>query len=401
MRRQDITGFAAIVVAVVSSAAPLSAQDTTDSPSLSVVFAADTRLRYEFAESDDQPLDGEALTLRIRPSVEIAPIPEFSILAEAEGIISVLPDSRNGFLGAPGRPPVADEETLELNRLQVEFAPTDAISVVLGRQRIALDDERFIGIVDFRQNQQTYDAVTASLGGPGGLIVQGGYIWRVGRVLGPERPDGVFDSDSFYVNAALPLPIGQVSAFHYDLDLDDRVNPVIRSQTTGASVRGRAFPGEVGLFWEAGYARQSAEGATPEFVRAAFRAERGEVSFSLKYEELGSDNGVAFQTPLATLHRFQGAADLFLLTPPEGIEDIEARATWRIGSLGAARGTRISLQYNAFSAAAGRQSWGDEWGAEFATTIASTRLSIAAARYSADGFGADTTRVWLTAERKF
>jgi len=377
--------------------APASAQDGD----VDVVIQADARLRYEFADVAGQPDNGEALTLRVRTSIEINPIDGFSVLAEGEAIGSVLPDRLNGFVSSGARPGIADEETLELNRLQIEYAPNDKFGITVGRQRISLDDERFIGTVNFRQNQQTYDAVTASVQGPADLVLRAGYIWRVGRVLGGDQPNGVFDSDSFYVNAALPLPFGQVSAYHYNLDLDDRVNAPIRSETTGAAFRGRAFPGEFGLFYEAGYARQENGGATPDYARAALRVEQGELSLSGKFELLGSDEGVAFQTPLATLHRFQGAADLFLVTPPDGIEDIEVKAAWRIGSLGALRGTSIALQYNDYRPAEGPGRYGDEWGAEFGVTFASTRFSVAASHYRADEFATDTTRIWLTAARKF
>ena len=389
----------AAIFPIVSVAAPsaLAAQDE----SADVVVQTDARLRYEFADVSNQPEDGESLTLRVRSSIEINPVRGLSLLAEGEAIVSVIPDRLNGFVTGGTRPDIADEETIELNRLQVELAPTERFGVTLGRQRISLDDERFIGIVDFRQNQQTYDAITTSLQGPAGFVIRAGYIWRVNRTLGGEQPDGVFESDSFYANAALPTSIGQFSAYHYNLDLDDRVNAPIRSQTTGGAFRGRAFPGEFGLFYEVGYARQESGGSSPSYARAALTVEHGEFALSGQYEVLESDNGVAFQTPLATLHRFQGAADLFLVTPPDGIEDFEIRTEWRIGSLGALRGTSVALQYNAFAPAEGAGRYGDEWGAELGTTFASTRFSVAAAHYRAEDFAEDTTRIWLTAARKF
>jgi hypothetical protein len=42
------------------------------------------------------------------------------------------------------------------------------------------------------------------------------------------------------------------------------------------------------------------------------------------YEKLGSDNGIALQTPMATLHKFNGWADLFLTTPAAGLRDLYA-----------------------------------------------------------------------------
>jgi hypothetical protein len=40
----------------------------------------------------------------------------------------------------------------------VQYA-TKALDLTLGRQRINLDDQRFVGSVGWRQNEQTFDAV--------------------------------------------------------------------------------------------------------------------------------------------------------------------------------------------------------------------------------------------------
>ena len=42
---------------------------------------------------------------------------------------------------------------------------------------------------------------------------------------------------------------------------------------------------------------------------------------------LGSDHNVGFKTPLATLHAFNGWADLFLATPAAGLRDSYVKAT--------------------------------------------------------------------------
>jgi hypothetical protein len=54
----------------------------------------------------------------------------------------------------PALATIADPQTLGLNRLQVQYA-TKALTVTLGRQRINLDDQRFVGSVGWRQNEQT------------------------------------------------------------------------------------------------------------------------------------------------------------------------------------------------------------------------------------------------------
>ncbi|MEM7601587.1 MAG: hypothetical protein AAF357_09250, partial [Verrucomicrobiota bacterium] len=45
------------------------------------------------------------------------------------------------------------------------------------------------------------------------------------------------------------------------------------------------------------------------------------VKTTVGFEQLGSDNGRGFATPLATLHKFNGFADQFLNTPAGGLSD--------------------------------------------------------------------------------
>src|SRR6202008_2628169 len=60
-------------------------------------------------------------------------------------------------------PLVDDPPTTELERLQLTWKPVDAFSVTGGRQRILIDDQRFIGDVGWRQDDQTFDAVRTDI----------------------------------------------------------------------------------------------------------------------------------------------------------------------------------------------------------------------------------------------
>jgi hypothetical protein len=73
-------------------------------------------------------------------------------------------------------------------------------------------------------------------------------------------------------------------------------------------------------------------------------------------EVLGADHNVGFKTPLATLHAFNGWADLFLNTPAGGLRDTYLRGTANLP------GT-ISLIafYHQFDSAAGRVDFGHEF----------------------------------------
>jgi len=87
--------------------------------------------------------------------------------------------------GVTDRPIIADPEYTELNQAYVQYK-SGALTAIGGRQRITLDDQRFVGNVGWRQNEQTYDALT--LKGSPRQGVQPHYPWiaNANRVFGPE-----------------------------------------------------------------------------------------------------------------------------------------------------------------------------------------------------------------------
>src|SRR3546814_9223571 len=106
------------------------------------------------------------------------------------------------------------------------------------------------------------------------------------------------------------------------------------SQTNGARCAGAVpFTKKVKLSYLASYARRSDYATNPvdysaDFVTAELGLDVAAFKLTGGYELLGSDGGAtgiaggfAFQTPFATLHKFNGWADKFLTTPGTGIQD--------------------------------------------------------------------------------
>ena len=58
---------------------------------------------------------------------------------------------------------MGDPETTELNQAYLSFRGGETI-LSAGRQRLVLDNARFVGEGAWRQNQQTFDALTAQFG---------------------------------------------------------------------------------------------------------------------------------------------------------------------------------------------------------------------------------------------
>jgi hypothetical protein len=142
--------------ALATVATPALAQDIVFKP------IVEARLRYEMVEQDGPlPLvedrEANAVTMRLRAGGELSSGP-FALLVEGEGTLAINEDYNSGVNGKTLYPIVADPENVEANRVQIQYR-TKPLIVTLGRQRINLDDQRFVGSVAWRQNEQTFDAV--------------------------------------------------------------------------------------------------------------------------------------------------------------------------------------------------------------------------------------------------
>ena len=342
--------------------------------------------------------DGEALTLRLAGQAEFALEPRTTALFELEGVVALNDGFNDGRGRRPNRPFIPDPEGLEINRAQISTERWDGTRITLGRQRIALDDWRFIGEFPFRQNHQSIDALrieTRRLG-PGSL--DAGYFNRVQRPLGRDNPGGRFEGDSVFANYTLSSPIGRVTAFHYRFDIETGPQGVLRhvfsNRVTGARLFGRRQSGDLGVSWEASYAHQTDHDDNPidyaaDYGMGEIKLETLRGALTFRAERLGADNGQGFQTPLASLHKFQGLADQFLRTPGDGVDDLSVAASAELGDLGVLRDVRVLARHHWFSAAETSQDYGRELDLTLGAKIGDVGLSLEFADYSARGFATD------------
>ena len=338
-------------IALTASASVLFAQETTTdavdsffkgiAPEGKIIL--NSRLRYETVEQQGFSDDAEALTFRTRLGYATADYSGFQLLVEGEFIRYLVDDFNAAGRIAKNRdlPIIADPEATELNRLWVSYKTEDGMLFKLGRQIIALDDQRFIGHVGWRQNIQTYDAATVEGSVHGSVAFHYSYIDKVHRVFGEDWPDhagpiGEFDSDSHILNLSVSkTPLGKITGFAYFIGLDEA--PVASSKTFGLSIKGSwSTEGSASkIAYAASVATQSEYADNPNEYQALYLS--GDLSYIYKafsigagYELLGSDDGVSFSTPLATLHKFNGWADVFLTTPGAGLQDKYISLSYKI-----------------------------------------------------------------------
>ncbi len=364
---------------------------------------ANARLRYETVDQDNALENADAVTLRGRVGVEFA-AKGFKLLAEGEGTVA-LADDYNDTIPKNGVEPfsvVADPDSIELNRLQLSYSD-DGFTGTFGRQRIILGNARFVGNVGWRQNEQTFDAVRVQLG-TGPFTADASWAISQHTIFGSESPNRTFDGDFYLLNLRGDFDIVDVTAYSYTIDYDTRV--AFSSQTFGLNASTELPLGTTKLNLSAGFATQSDAGGNPTDYNADYYYASAGTSYagftlSVNYEELGSDGGVAaFQTPLATLHAFQGWADVFLTTPAAGVRDYYAtlRKQFSVPGIG---NVTAAVTYHDFDSDFGDVDYGSEWDASLGFSLGPIGLLAKYANYDASNFAVDTEKFWIQAQYSF
>lgn len=405
----------AVLTALAASSPALAAPGTpvTIGEGLTLDPIIETRLRYEGV--DTAAVDADAATARLRAGAELQHRSGLSLLAEVEGSLALV-DQYNAFPFAiasgqrrTAYATIPDPMTVEINRAQVQYR-SKPLTVTIGRQRINLDDQRFVGSVGWRQNEQTFDAVRAEARlGP--VDFDGTYAIRQRTIFGVDAgPRQSYDGDFVFLGAGTKLGPVLAKGFAYLLDFDPAEQagalalPNADTQTFGARVTGSfKTGGTTKLSVLATVAQQRDWRDNPAdysvtYLAAEVALADSRIGVTAGYERLGGNGTRAFQMPMATLHKFNGWADLFLVTPASGLEDIYGGASLKFPEVKAFPGLAVSVTWHRFEAAQGSQHYGSEWDASLGFKRGPMSVLAKYAEYQATTFGVDTRKFWLQLE---
>ena len=375
------------------------------------------RSRYELVDDDAFERDANALTLRSRLNFKTLPWQGWQVFVEADNVTDLGVDNFNGGAGTtPGReqfPVIADAGDTRLNQLWLQYQASPGLRLRVGRQRIKLDNDRFIGNVGWRQNEQTYDAAGLVWEGWDNLRLEYDYVLDVNRIFGGDVPAADHDHDTHLVNLAWQLaPAHKLVGYLYHIDTDDA--PAFSTRTLGLRYLGNwtladlALPGDK-LALTAEYAHQYDVANNPvDFEADYWHLEPAWTLHPLATvligtEVLTGDNGTggAFRTPLATLHAFNGFADQFLNTPDVGLRD------QYIGYGGKHERFGWRVVWHHFEAQTGGADFGDELDAVFTVRFTpDINLLLKAALFNDDGKVPasgfrDVTKFWAQLSARF
>ena len=144
------------------------------------------RYRYEYVDQDSFDRNARASTLKSRITFKSAEYQNLSFLAEVDNVSYIGDDDFNSTdNGNTEFPVVADPEDTELNQVWLRYAWNSGSGTV-GRQRINHGDQRFVGGVAWRQNEQTYDSVRGLWSPIEGLNIDVSYVDKINRIFGPD-----------------------------------------------------------------------------------------------------------------------------------------------------------------------------------------------------------------------
>jgi hypothetical protein len=377
----------------------------------------DLRLRFEDVDQADKPKEATATTIRARLGYQTGDFHGFSALAEFDVVQHFgarhFNDSINGLAAYPM---IWDPDMVALNRLQLAYgvrlanagnAPPD-LRITIGRQRIIFGDGRFIGNADWRQHEQTFDALSFVDTSIPATTLSYSYVTRVNRVFGPNSAMATFDSHSHLFNAVYGglLPRLKLEAYAYLLDFRQALR--LSTATVGLRAEGNfdlgsGFTAKLNGAYshQTDYAKNPFAIALSDYLGEAGIAYKGFTGL-VGYEVLEGNGTIGFQTPLANLHPFQGWAETFLTKPPNGLKDFYLRGGYGFAASPLFPRVSVLLIYHDFSAQRLSADYGSEWDAQLEGQIDSHLvLDLAYADYRGAGPFPDKRVLWAYATYRY
>ena len=315
------------------------------------------RLRYEDVDDSSTKKDSDALTIRARLGYLTPDFNGFKGYAELESTTSLGSRDYIDGRGHGTDSPIIDPDNNELNRGWISYSGFDNTLIKFGRQRIILDNARFIGNVGWRQNEQTYDALTVVNTSIEDTQIILSYVNDVHTIKGTH-----LEADAPVFNVKYSgLPFGDLTAYGYFVD-------VAKSGATDRDTLGLRFNGstkvsdDLSVLYTAEYAQQDIDRAVGEDKDAEYYLVEGGIKFAgitakLSREVQQGNDGLdaSFKTPLGTNHAFNGWSDMFLNTPDDGLEDTFLTLSTKVS------GIKLVAVYHDFEAEDSSTDYGNEF----------------------------------------
>ncbi|MFY9143131.1 alginate export family protein [Sulfuricurvum sp.] len=377
-------------------------------------FNGEVRPRYENVEVENSAKnDANAFTVRATIGVEANLLGIDGLSGKVDGTTVQAIGGQHYFDGTyngmTGYETVVDPEQTRFSQAYLQYKLGKTVAKA-GRQVINLDNQRFIGSVDWRQMMQSFDAAVISDSTIDNLTLTGAYVWgRAGVTNAPTaNTDSIILNGSYKVSDML-----KVTAYDYMISS--------ASDTVGISLTGNVPVSVAKIAYRAEYASQGDASrdtddahkdvkADADYYNLDALANINGILAGAGYELLSGhttgDGKTAFYAPLGTLHAFNGWADKFLAsTPTGGLADMSATLGYTAAGFG-----KAMVVYHDFEtdvAMSGKSDLGSEWDLLYTNAVPGVKglngLAKAAFFKAGDvaGYSVDVRKIWLQLDYKF
>ena len=314
-----------------------------DKPSLRDAFLngkTQVQLRPRYSHADQEDLNkGRAFTLRTKVFYESDKFYDVKFGIELVDVSSFFGQKYNPDVDGLRKTEYAiirDPKGTELRELYVKYKGAMETEVIIGRQYLNYDNERFISKVDFRQIPQSFDAVTINNNAIEYLNLSYSFATHINTTDGNERSnEGQRTLRTHIARASWSgFYYGKLIGYLYtnrDKDVDANSNMTIGFRAEADDY----FKEVVGFDYGFDIAKQYSKFNNPNnYSNSYFGAHITKtvdmINFHMGYEHIGGDEintNQAFSFPLGNYHNFNGLADVFVTTPNQGLEDWYAGAS--------------------------------------------------------------------------
>ncbi|HLS05720.1 MAG TPA: hypothetical protein VK036_05425 [Wenzhouxiangella sp.] len=356
----------------------------------------DLRYRLERVDDDRFSPHAAASTLRLRAGFISPSWSGWQIAATAQGNRHIGAQKFNSTAnGRADYPVVADPDDENVAEAWVGYTRPGELFVRAGRQAISLGNQRFLGSGDpgHRQLQQTFDAVRVGLEG-NAWNASLNWLNRAHRANGRSNPNRLLaraDLDAWLSTFDYSPGRHTVGVYAHHIEFRDRP---ASHRNLGAFVTG-PLPLTDGLTYRLEYAHQKGirESRSPSgqsHVSIRVQQQLDGWHWLAGHERLGGNGRRAFQTPLATLHAFNGWGDQFATTPDDGLLDTYLAAGSRINRW------RALARVHDFRSDRGSYRYGRELDLMLGRGLSDNLdMEIKAAFFDGAGTRASVSKIWL------
>lgn len=368
-----------------------------------------SRARYANVDAANS---GQSASLLLRGNLNSQWSEWLTTFVEVDSVGSTFKDDHSDGVRLNGQPLLQDPPGTEFNQAFIAVNG-DNFLMRLGRQRINIDNQRFVGGNGFWQNEQTFDAIFSQYKFASNSRFTYSYIGNANRIFGD-------DADKNYPGRG-PLPNGttpprpavnygdheqhthlshlewnewdytRITAYAHRMENLDM--PAASNATYGASYSFNYKVGQVKYRLQLEAAQQDRfdiERDQLPYYLVETGVGLGSVELIAHYEILGEKNGAAFITPLGSNHKFEGWAGVVGNTPNSGVRNTSVGFLWRASPV------RIETHYHLFDKDVDGDAIGAEWDLDISFRPARKHnLSLRLAHFDPENNSASTRKVFL------